>query len=255
MSTHLTLENVRKSFHTQEVLKGIDLFIQKGEFIAIIGKSGSGKSTLLRLMAGLDTCCEGMIQMNHKPLYQLNERARIMFQDGRLLPWKRIFENVCLGLPKDERMKAQEALQHVGLEGRMNDWPSQLSGGQKQRVALARALVHEPELLLLDEPLGALDALTRLDMQDLIESLWMQKKFTAILVTHDVEEAVTLADRVMLIKHGVVHFSQPIELTRPRQRTHPKFSLYVESLLDRIMDRKSNEYTSVLKHTSSVASS
>src|SRR5690625_1066124 len=182
-----------------------------------------------------------MIEMNHKLLDQLNERARIMFQDGRLLPWKRIFENVCLGLPKDERMKAQEALQHVGLEGRMNDWPSQLSGGQKQRVALARALVHEPELLLLDEPLGALDALTRMEMQDLIEKLWKDKKFTAILVTHDVEEAVAIADRVILIEVGVIAMNQPINLSGPRERTQHTFSIYHKQILDRIKNKEAED--------------
>src|SRR5699024_7154451 len=120
----------------------------------------------------------------------------------------------------------------------MHDYPRKLSGGQKQRVALARALVHDPDLLLLDEPLGALDALTRLEMQDLIESLWEKSKFTAILVTHDVEEAVAIADRVLLIEDGVFKLNQPINLPRPRQRTHPSFSIYVEEILDQIMQRK-----------------
>ncbi|WP_337020202.1 ATP-binding cassette domain-containing protein, partial [Oceanobacillus massiliensis] len=196
-----------------------------------------GKSTLLRLIAGLEEFNEGSIQLNGEPLKDLNKYARIMFQDGRLLPWKRIIDNVCIGLPRDYRIKAMDALQQVGLADRMNDWPSKLSGGQKQRVALARALVHDPLLLLLDEPLGALDALTRIEMQELIESLWKQRAFTSILVTHDVEEAVAIADRVILIEDGAISLNQPIRLPRPRQRTNPAFSMYVEEILEKILSR------------------
>lgn len=235
---HVLLEGVQKSFNDLNVLKGIDLRIKKGEFIAIVGKSGCGKSTLLRLIAGLEKHTKGLIQMNNRPLKSLNKYARIMFQDGRLLPWKSVIDNICIGLPKEKNKKAIEALENVGLSDRMHDYPRKLSGGQKQRVALARALVHDPDLLLLDEPLGALDALTRLEMQDLIESLWEKSKFTAILVTHDVEEAVAIADRVLLIEDGVFKLNQPINLPRPRQRTHPSFSIYVEEILDQIMQRK-----------------
>ncbi|HLR74813.1 MAG TPA: ATP-binding cassette domain-containing protein [Virgibacillus sp.] len=244
-TSHITLNDVKKSFGQLDVLKGIDLSIQKGEFIAIVGKSGCGKSTLLRLIAGLESTCEGVIQMDNVRIKRLNERARMMFQDGRLLPWKRVIDNICIGLPKEDRSKAVEALKNVGLKDRMKNWPAHLSGGQKQRVALARALVHEPDLLLLDEPLGALDALTRIDMQDLIESLWLHQKFTAILVTHDVEEAIAIADRVILIKDGVVSLNQPIQLSRPRQRSHPNFSIYLETILDQIMDRKTSHQVDI----------
>lgn len=253
--SHIILDNLKKSYGEREVLKGINLSIRKGEFIAIVGKSGCGKSTLLRLIAGLESYCDGTIHMNNKPLKQLNDRARMMFQDGRLLPWKRVIDNICIGLPKEYRKRTKDVLVHVGLKDRMNDWPSKLSGGQKQRVALARALVHEPDLLLLDEPLGALDALTRIEMQDLIESLWIQKKFTAILVTHDVEEAIAIADRVILIKNGIVNFNQPIQLPRPRQRTDPTFSMYLESILDRIMDRKRSKHVTLEQKKPSVVSS
>src|SRR5699024_4868485 len=181
--THVSLEKVQKSFSEKVILKEIDLEINKGEFIAVVGKSGCGKSTFLRLLAGLEPYDKGVIKMNGKPLHQLNQYARIMFQDGRLLPWKRVIDNICIALPKEEKEKAEETLRQVGLGDRMQDWPRKLSGGQKQRVALARALVHDPELLLLDEPLGALDALTRIEMQDLIESLWRENEFTSILVT------------------------------------------------------------------------
>lgn len=241
--SHVYLQSVQKSFTDLEVLKGIDLMIQKGEFIAIVGKSGCGKSTLLRLIAGLEKQTKGMIKINNQPLKTLNKYARIMFQDGRLLPWKNVLDNICIGLPKEKKQKAIEALKNVGLSEKMKNFPRKLSGGQQQRVALARALVHDPDLLLLDEPLGALDALTRLEMQDLIESLWEKNKFTAILVTHDVEEAVAIADRVLLIEDGMIKLNQSINLPRPRQRTHPNFSIYVEEILDQIMDRKQKKYT------------
>lgn len=234
---HIILEDVQKSYEERAVLKGIDLTIESGEFIAIVGKSGCGKSTLLRLLAGLEKQSEGEIKIHDQPLGDLNKQARIMFQDGRLLPWKRVIDNINIGLERSKKAKAMEALSSVGLGDRMQDWPNKLSGGQKQRVALARALVHDPELLLLDEPLGALDALTRIEMQALIESLWSENKFTSILVTHDVEEAVAIADRVIVIKDGVVNLNRKIELPRPRQRTQPNFAIYVEEILGRIMDR------------------
>ncbi|TXL63624.1 ATP-binding cassette domain-containing protein [Cerasibacillus terrae] len=235
---HIRLEGVQKSFSELEVLKDINLEIQNGEFIAIVGESGCGKSTLLRLLAGLEKPSSGVIKINESPLQQLNTNARLMFQDGRLLPWKRVIDNVHVGIPDGKKEKAREALCNVGLENRAKDWPRTLSGGQKQRVALARALVNDPNLLLLDEPLGALDALTRIEMQDLIESLWQSSGFTSILVTHDVEEAVAIADRVILIENGVIRLNRQIDLERPRQRTNLEFRLYVEEIMDNIMKRK-----------------
>ncbi|MEI3606097.1 ATP-binding cassette domain-containing protein [Pseudogracilibacillus sp. SE30717A] len=235
---HISLQGVSKSFGDHMVLQEIDLEIEKGEFVAIVGKSGCGKSTLLRLIAGLEQVNKGTIIMNGEALTQLNKYARMMFQDGRLLPWKRVIDNIQIALSKEKEVKAIETLYHVGLADRRHDWPRNLSGGQKQRVALARALVHDPELLLLDEPLGALDALTRIDMQELIEALWNDRGFTAILVTHDVEEAVAIADRVLLIEEGRISLDQKINLPRPRRRTQIEFSLYVEEILARIMNRK-----------------
>ena len=194
----LELSNIRKEFDGIEVLKKIDLKINKGDFIAVVGKSGCGKSTLLRMIAGLEPASSGKLIVNGNELKGRNQLAKIMFQDGRLLPWKKVIDNVTLGLKSDEQKKQiPKILEQVGLADRVKSWPSELSGGQKQRVALARALIHEPELLLLDEPLGALDALTRLEMHGLIENLWREKQLTAVLVTHDVEEAVALADRVI----------------------------------------------------------
>ncbi|PLT33672.1 ATP-binding cassette domain-containing protein [Bacillus sp. V5-8f] len=236
---HILLDGVQKSYNGRVVLKGIDLNIRFGEFVAIVGKSGCGKSTLLRLVAGLEPYDGGSISVNSKQLNELNKEARIMFQDGRLLPWKRVLDNVGLGLKGKWKTEALQALENVGLKERCNDWPGKLSGGQKQRVALARALVHKPDILLLDEPLGALDALTRIEMQALIERIWEEKKFTSLLVTHDVEEAVAIADRVILIEDGKIVLNKAIHLSRPRQRTHPAFAHYVEEILDHIMGGQS----------------
>lgn len=240
------LNEINKSYGYRPVLKGLDLTIKAGEFVAIVGKSGCGKSTLLRLIAGLEDLQKGSILLNGETLQGMNENARMMFQDGRLLPWKRVIDNVSLGLAAADRNKAVEALLQVGLKERMNDFPSKLSGGQKQRVALARALVHDPYLLLLDEPLGALDALTRLEMQELIETIWKRRKFTIILVTHDVEEAVAISDRVVLIEDGKVSLNQPIYLPRPRMRTNPIFAMYVDEILAQIMNRKTKSNYRIL---------
>lgn len=240
------VNDVNKRYEDHIVLNGLDLTIKAGEFVAIVGKSGCGKSTLLRLIAGLEDFEDGCIELDGKSLHGLNENARMMFQDGRLLPWKRVIDNVSLGLTADSKHKAAEALSQVGLQERMNDFPSKLSGGQKQRVALARALVHDPELLLLDEPLGALDALTRMEMQELIEALWKRRKFTTILVTHDVEEAVAISDRVVLIGNGKMKLNQPIHLPRPRKRTNPAFAMYVEEILSQIMNRERKDNYSIL---------
>ncbi|WP_026694993.1 ATP-binding cassette domain-containing protein [Peribacillus kribbensis] len=231
---HIKLENIKKGYNSRSVLEGLNLTIRQGEFVAIVGRSGCGKSTLLRLLAGLEFLDTGSILVDGEEINSLNKNARLMFQDGRLLPWKKVMENVSMGLPRDHRLRALNALERVGLKDRANDWPARLSGGQKQRVALARALVHNPAILLLDEPLGALDALTRLEMQRLVEQLWSEKKFTSILVTHDVEEAVALADRVILIEEGSIKLDQYIPLPRPRQRVHPGFSLLVEEILQHI---------------------
>jgi sulfonate transport system ATP-binding protein len=233
--SHLKIEQLQKSFGSSEVLRGLNLEVEPGEFVAIIGRSGCGKSTLLRLIAGLDTAYAGSILLDGQPLQGLNSQARVMFQDSRLLPWKRVMENVGLGLRGDWRERAKRALQQVGLADRSDEWPSVLSGGQRQRVALARALASEPRLLLLDEPLGALDALTRIEMQRLIERLWLDLRFTAFMITHDVEEAVTLADRVLLIEDGTFTMDLPIHLQRPRQRGHAAFAEIVDKILKRII--------------------
>jgi sulfonate transport system ATP-binding protein len=161
-----------------------------------------------------------------------------MFQDSRLLPWKRVLQNVTLGLGAAYSIQAEKILAQVGLADRAHDWPAILSGGQRQRVALARALVHDPSLLLLDEPLGALDALTRIEMQELIENLWWNRGFTAVLVTHDVAEAITLADRVILIEGGRVVLNEFIDLPRPRARGNPGFAALEDRILLRVLQHR-----------------
>jgi sulfonate transport system ATP-binding protein len=232
----LTIKDVSKQFTDTPVLKDVALEIQPGEFVVIVGRSGCGKSTLLRLVAGLDQPTTGEILVNGTAVSGIQSDTRVLFQDARLLPWKRALANVQIGIGSGDKSKAREALRLVGLEERANEWPGVLSGGQRQRIALARALAGEPRLLLLDEPLGALDALTRIEMQQLIERLWQEQGFSVILVTHDVSEAVTLADRVVLIEKGEITMNLPIPLARPRERDSG-FAHYEKLILDRVMDR------------------
>ncbi|MES2072280.1 MAG: ATP-binding cassette domain-containing protein [Pseudomonadota bacterium] len=231
--TDLGIHGLQKSFGGRSVLKALDLQVRAGEFVAVIGRSGCGKSTLLRLVAGLESADGGSIRFG--PDGQRPD-TRVMFQDSRLLPWKSVLDNVALGLPQGDDA-ARKALQQVDLAERAGDWPSVLSGGQRQRVALARALVHQPALLLLDEPLGALDALTRIEMQNLIESLWQQRGFTALLVTHDVQEAIALADRVILIEDGQITLDERVSLPRPRARGNPLFAELEDKILKRVLRR------------------
>lgn len=231
----LRVQQVVKHYNGRAVLHCVDLQVRPGEFVAIVGRSGCGKSTLLRLVAGLENADGGAVTLDDRNGRDLQDSIRVMFQDARLLPWKRVLDNVALGLPRERRADAQAVLAQVGLAERAAEWPARLSGGQRQRVALARALVHHPRLLLLDEPLGALDALTRIEMQALIESLWRRLGFTALLVTHDVSEAIALADRVVLIEDGRIALDQPVALARPRQRGDAAFARLEEAVLRRVM--------------------
>ena len=232
----IALEGLGKRFGVRPVLEGIDLEIAPGAFVAIVGRSGCGKSTLLRLLAGLDQPSAGTLRLDGAGREAHRGDVRIMFQEARLLPWRSVLQNVALGLDaKNARDRALRALAQVGLADRANDWPAVLSGGQRQRVALARALVHRPRLLLLDEPLGALDALTRIEMQQLIESVWRELRFTAVLVTHDVAEAVALADRVLLVEDRQVGFDEPVPLPRPRAHGSPAFAALEGRVLARVL--------------------
>ena len=234
----LHVEQVVKHYNGRDVLHGIELRAAPGEFVAIVGRSGCGKSTLLRLVAGLEAADGGAVTLDDQP-GDARQSIRVMFQDARLLPWKRVLDNVALGLPRERHGDAAALLEQVGLADRAGEWPARLSGGQRQRVALARALVHHPRLLLLDEPLGALDALTRIEMQALIESLWRRLGFTALLVTHDVSEAIALADRVVLIEDGRITLDRQVPLARPRQRGSAAFAQLEDAVLRRVMQQES----------------
>jgi sulfonate transport system ATP-binding protein len=236
------LDGLGKRFGERTVLDNIDLDVRPGEFVAVVGRSGCGKSTLLRLLAGLETPSAGDVRLDGAPLAARRDDIRIMFQEARLLPWRTVLQNVQLGLDsKDGATRAREALAQVGLADRADDWPAVLSGGQRQRLALARALVHRPRLLLLDEPLGALDALTRIEMQRLIESVWRELRFTAVLVTHDVAEAVALADRVLLVEEGRVTLDEPVALARPRAHASPAFAELEGRVLSRVLNEPPRE--------------
>jgi sulfonate transport system ATP-binding protein len=239
----LELKGLTKRYGVREVLRNTELVIEPGEFVAIVGRSGCGKSTLLRLVAGLDAASDGSLRVDAQDVTGLREDTRIMFQDSRLLPWKRVLDNVTLGLPKAQRGRADEVLASVGLGDRGGDWPARLSGGQRQRVSLARALVHNPRLLLLDEPLGALDALTRIEMHRLIEGLWQRSGFTALLVTHDVQEAVALADRVILVEDGRIALDERIALARPRSHGDAAFAALEKRILDRVLQKPDAQAT------------
>ncbi|MEG8040223.1 ABC transporter ATP-binding protein [Sphingomonas sp. LR60] len=186
-----------RTFTRKGVLNGLDLDIAPGEFVALLGRSGSGKSTLLRALAGIDHEAEGSGEIS------LPERLSVIFQDARLLPWMRVLDNVLLGV-SGRRDRGREALREVGLAGREQAWPHELSGGEQQRVALARALVREPDLLLADEPFGALDALTRIQMHALLRRLSERHDPAVLLVTHDIDEAILLADRIVLLGDGLL---------------------------------------------------
>ena len=228
---HLNLRRLSKRYTGRTVLDGIDLKVAPGEFVAVVGRSGCGKSTLLRAIAGLEKPDGGQVKVGGGGA---RPEVRMMFQDARLLPWKSVLDNVALGLA-DGAAAARLALANVGLCARAGDWPAVLSGGQRQRVALARALVHRPQLLLLDEPLGALDALTRIEMQQLIETLWREQGFTAVLVTHDVQEAVALADRILLVEDGRVTLDLRVDLARPRARGSVELAAIEKHVLDRVL--------------------
>ena len=232
MSVDITISGFAKSFGSTSVLRDLDLRIPAGQFVAVVGKSGCGKSTLLRAIAGLEAPTAGTVAIDGTAVSGPNEHVRVMFQDDRLLPWRTVLDNVAL--VTDDPAKAEQALAAVGLTDKNGVWPSELSGGQRQRVSLARALVSAPKVILFDEPLGALDAFTRIEMQGLIETLWRDQGFTSVLVTHDVSEAVAVADRVIVLADGGIALDVDIDLPRPRTRNQDFFALE-EQILSRII--------------------
>ena len=221
------VEDLHRSFNKAGgVLNGLDLEIAPGEFVALLGRSGSGKSTLLRALAGLDRGVVGTGRI------EVPEKVSVVFQDSRLLPWKRILDNVTLGLrSSDAAERGSLALEEVGLGGREKAWPHELSGGEQQRAALARSLVRDPQLLLADEPFGALDALTRIRMHTLLRRLCEVHRPAVLLVTHDVDEAIVLADRVIVLDDGVVRHDARIDLDGRRSQADPAFGFLRARLL------------------------
>ncbi|MFG2871060.1 ABC transporter ATP-binding protein [Streptomyces sp. NPDC048338] len=220
----VTLKGLTRSFDGRPVIDDLDLTLNAGEFTALLGHSGCGKSTLLRVLAGLDRDISGTVLVP--------KRRAVAFQAPRLMPWKRVWRNVLLGLPgRPDRAVAEQALEEVGLAHRTGAWPKTLSGGEAQRASLARALVREPDLLLLDEPFGALDALTRIKAQRLVADLWQRRGCAVLLVTHDVDEALLLADRALVMRDGVIAYDTPVALDRPRATGDPAFAALRTRLL------------------------
>ena len=218
------VRGLTRRFGDRAVINNLDLDIPPGQFVSLIGASGCGKSTLLRILANLDHEIEGDVQV---PV-----RRAVAFQSPRLMPWKSVWQNVVLGLPGPaDRKRADAALAEVGLGYRATVWPKVLSGGEAQRASLARALVREPDLLLLDEPFSALDALTRIKVQDLVAELWQRHRCAVLLVTHDVEEALLLSDRVLLMKDGEISNEVTVDLPRPRALNDPRFGELRQQLL------------------------
>ena len=224
-SIGVTVRNLTRQFGANRVLDGLDLDLAPGGFVALLGRSGSGKTTLLRTLAGLDPAPADAELILPRPV-------AAVFQEPRLLPWKSVWRNVALGLDgPGARDRAGRALAEVGLGRHEDAWPATLSGGEAQRAALARALVREPRLLLLDEPFAALDALTRIRMHALVLDLWRAHRPTTLLVTHDVDEAVLLADRVLVLDGGRFRADIPVEMPRPRAHAHPGFAALRARLL------------------------
>ncbi len=221
----VVVRGVGKSFGERDVLADLDLTVGRGEFVALLGASGSGKTTLLRILLGLEGVTQGSVFVP--------EVRTTVFQEPRLVPSMKVWRNVVIGQPRQSatRDRAIAALREVGLEEHADAWPGTLSGGEAQRVALARALVREPQLLLLDEPFAALDALTRLKMQALVADLCSRHKPGVLLVTHDVEEAVLLADRVFVLKQGRISLNLAVNLPRPRRVGGQEF----DALRDRFL--------------------
>lgn len=234
------IENLVRSFGERRVLDGLDLTIAPGEFVALLGRSGSGKSTLLRALARLDRDVPGSGTL------AAPDHLSVVFQDARLLPWKRLLDNVVLGLTgPDAEQRGRAALAEVGLAGRERAWPVELSGGEQQRVSLARSLVRAPRLLLADEPFGALDALTRIRMHTLLRRLCARHRPAVLLVTHDVDEAIVLADRVVVLDEGRIAADLPVELPAPRRPGGPGYAALRERLLGRLGVDPLEEVTAV----------
>ena len=222
----IDLTGLSKTYGDQVILDDFQLTVHKGEFVALLGRSGTGKTTLLRILAGLEDATAGHVS--------ITSRTSVVFQEPRLIQAQRVWRNVALSTSRrgDNYRRALAALDEVGLADKAQSWPKNLSGGEAQRVGLARALVRSPELLLLDEPFGALDAFTRRTAQDLVTTLWQEHQVGVLLVTHDIEEAVLLADRIVVLGKGLVQADLAVDLPRPRDVTSPAFNAIKRQVLD-----------------------
>ncbi|WP_058306763.1 ABC transporter ATP-binding protein [Gracilibacillus massiliensis] len=233
----LALRDVSRTFNGTTAVRGVNLEVKPGEIIGLLGTSGCGKSTLLRAISGLDPEYDGEIEINGNVSRQIQDTASFIFQEPRLLPWLNVLDNVTFGLTgkrKDKENRAIDYLESVGLRGKEVLYPRELSGGMAQRVAIARALVTSPEILLLDEPFSALDAFTKMQLQDLLLDVWKKYQSTIVMVTHDIDEAMYLCDRVVILKGqpGEVEREIKIDLERPRDRG----SEYLAHLKSEILD-------------------
>lgn len=214
----IELSGLSKQFGSQVILDDFALTVRKGEFVALLGRSGTGKTTLLRILAGLEDATSGHLR--------ITRRSSVVFQEPRLIQAQRVWKNVVLSTSRSDAVyrRAIGALTEVGLADKAKAWPKSLSGGEAQRVGLARALFRSPDLLLLDEPFGALDAFTRRTAQDLVTTLWQEHQVGVLLVTHDIEEAVLLADRIVVLGHDTIQADIPVHLDRPRDVTSAEFN-------------------------------
>ncbi|MGV9800258.1 ABC transporter ATP-binding protein [Mycobacterium sp. NPDC003449] len=229
----IELAGLSKQFGRQVILDDFSLTVRKGEFVALLGRSGTGKTTLLRILAGLEDATSGHLR--------IAARTSVVFQEPRLIQAQRVWKNVVLSTSRsdDTYRRAVDALTEVGLADKAKAWPKSLSGGEAQRVGLARALFRSPELLLLDEPFGALDAFTRRTAQDLVTTLWQDHQVGVLLVTHDIEEAILLADRIVVLGHGTVQADIPVHLGRPRDVTSTQFNDIKRAVLDSLATTES----------------
>lgn len=246
----LEIKNIKKTFPMKtgdlDVLSNINLRVEDGEIISIVGVSGCGKSTLLKILAGLEKATSGKIVLDGNIRGKgLRKEIGMIFQESRLLPWSTVEHNIEFGLPektdpKEKKKLIQEYIDLVGLKGFEKAYPNQLSGGMQQRVSIARTLIHHPRILLLDEPFGALDALTKINMQKEVLRIWEQERTTMIIVTHDIDEAIYLGNRVVVMsaKPGVVQKIIPIELARPRDRNSNDFAAYRRQVYEEFFERE-----------------
>ncbi len=245
----IEIKELGKNHGSLTVFHDFNITIEAGDFVAIVGPSGSGKSTLLRMISGLDSFSSGSIKIDGKEIAGVNKGVRVVFQEAALIPWRNIIKNVIFGTIDKNEATAAQILEKAGLINKKYAWPNALTDGEKQRVSLARALAGKPNILLLDDPLGTLDALTKMEIQGLIEKLWLELGFTAVLVTRDVSEAVRLANRVILLEKNNSNMDLQITLSRPRIKDNDAgyFEQYILNKLTE--DKNAGEEAKRLEYT------